>query len=146
MQYKVPQNISMEDRIAGPFTLVQFSILVVGGGLAFLILNLTLIAPLNQILAGILALITALLAIGRFNDQPMYLFFKFILYYLFTPRIRVWHKAGQDVRLVKPVKHAEKESEKKVAKHITKTDIARLAVVLDSRGTVALPPKIKPPR
>ena len=126
----------MEDRIAGPLTVVQFSILVVGGGLAFLFLNILIINPINKILAGIVAFITVILAIGRFNDQPMYRFFKFIILFIMAPRVRVWHKAGGDnIALVKPSQNKKHQDTTQVVKHVSKADIARLAAVLDSRGS-----------
>jgi hypothetical protein len=146
MQFKVPQNITMEDRIAGPLTLVQFSILVVGGGIAFFFLNMRLIAPANQIIALVLALITVVLAIGRFNDQPMYRFIRFFVLFVITPRTRVWHKAGQEVALVKASPHKKKDEKVQATKQVSKNDIARLAIVLDSRGTAAVPPVVHPPR
>ena len=146
MQFKVPQNISMEDKIAGPLTMVQFIIMIVGGGIAFVVLNITLISPVNQFLAIIVALLTIVLAIGRFNDQPMYKFFKYIILFVTTPRTRVWHKEGHTVQLVKPSIHIVNQKEHHTAKSVTKDDIARLAKVLDSRGSATTPLSSKPPK
>ena len=136
MQFKVPQNITMEDRIAGPLTLVQFIMAIIGGGFAFLVLNLRSLAPLNTVGAGVIALLTAVIVLGKFNDQPMYKFVRFIFVFLFTPKTRVWHKAGSQVQLVKPSQKKENDDVKRSTKHVTKADIARLAAVIDSRGTV----------
>jgi len=147
MQFKVPQNITMEDRIAGPLTVVQFSILVVGGGVSFLFLNILAIDPFNKIIAGILAFITVIMAIGRFNDQPMYRFFKFIFLFIAAPRVRVWHKAGGDnVMLVKPSVNRKHQDKTQVVKHVSKADIAKLAAVLDSRGDNSSPQPTPPSR
>ena len=142
MQFKVPQNVTMEDRIAGPLTLVQFGILVVGGGIAYVIFNITVIAPFNSILAITVALLAALLSIGKFNDQPLYRFFRYIILFFTTPRTRVWHKSGGEVELIKPSQKPQKDASASLSKHVSKTDIARLAVVLDSRGSAAIPPQI----
>jgi len=144
MQYKVPQNITMEDRIAGPFTLVQFSIMIVGGLIAFIVNSISIIAPLNRILALVLALLTFVIAAGKFNDQPMYKFFRYFILFLITPRTRVSHKMGQEVQLIRPKHQTVKKEETHAAKHVSKADIARLAVVLDSRGNTANPPSNSP--
>lgn len=142
MQFKVPQNIMMEDRIAGPLTMVQFLICVAGGGIAFFILNLKSIAPANVVGAGLMALLTIIIAVGRFNDQPMYRFFKYIILFITTPRTRVWHKGGHaEVQLVKPKEVKTSDEKGHAVKNISKQDIARLAVVIDSRGKMSTPPK-----
>jgi len=141
MQFKVPQNISMEDRIAGPLTLIQFVIIVLGGGAAFLFLNILSINPVNKIGAAVIALLTAVLAMGKFNDQPMYTFFRFLIVFALTPKTRVWQKSHVNTNLVTPKAHDENKEKKHVVKNISRQDIARLALVLDSRGTISTPPK-----
>ena len=37
MQYKIPQNVRIEDKIVGPLTLKQLIILGVGGGITYAI-------------------------------------------------------------------------------------------------------------
>lgn len=144
MQFKVPQNITMEDRIAGPFTAIQFGILVIGGGLAFFAYTSNFFPPANQIIGIFLALLTAVLAIGRFNDQPMYRFIRFMIAFVVTPRTRIWHKA-QDVQLIKPTAHSTEDGKPKLAKSVSKQDIARLAVVLDTHGASGQVPKVSAP-
>jgi hypothetical protein len=146
MQFKVPQNISLEDKIAGPLTLIQFIICVVGCGIAFIIFNITSINPLNKILAGGMVLLTAFIAVGKFNDQPMYKFFRYIILFIMTPRIRVWHKNYQQVRLITENTQRSDKDTRHVTKNISRQDIARLAVVLDSRGTMGSTPKTQPPK
>jgi hypothetical protein len=146
MQFQVPQNIAMEDRIVGPLTLIQFVIVVVGGGIAFFCLNLTgLPGWMSRGLGGFFALITVLVAMGKFNDQPLYRFFRFILAFLFTPKTRVWHKGGSEVNLIRPSQHTLANQTKHVTKRFSKSDLARLAVVLDSRGREGvIPPQAQP--
>lgn len=39
MQYKIPQNVQVEDKIVGPLTLKQLIILGVGGGITYVLYN-----------------------------------------------------------------------------------------------------------
>jgi len=143
MQFQVPQNIAMEDRIVGPLTLIQFIIVLVGGGISFLFINLTSAPPLlSRGFAILFAVITLIVAMGKFNDQPMYRFFRFILAFILTPKTRVWHKGGSEIQLIKPSQHAISNQSLHVAKKVSKNDLARLAVVLDSRGRSGVLPQI----
>ncbi|CAN5194602.1 hypothetical protein BH11PAT4_BH11PAT4_5980 [soil metagenome] len=146
MQFQVPQNITMEDRIVGPLTIIQFVIVVVGGGLAFFLFNLTALPnSVSRGGAGVIALITAIIAIGKFNDQPMYRFFKYILAYIVTPKTRVWHKNGGEVLLISKSEHKDDASQLHAPKRVSQADIARLATVLDSRGAQGSIPSVVAP-
>ena len=126
----------MEDKIAGPLTMIQFIIAVVGGGVAYLeFIILEPFAPFNLFVAGIFALITTVLALGYFNGQPMYKFFRFFIQFIVTPKTRVWHKGGGQVQLVRDAPKVQTNLEKSVTKRVSKDDIAHLAAILDSRGS-----------
>ena len=132
----------MEDKIAGPLTMIQFIIAVVGGGVAYLeFIILEPFAPFNLFVAGIFALITTVLALGYFNGQPMYKFFRYMLMFALTPRTRVWHKVGGPVNLIRPTVEVVKTVTAHDRKQFSKDDIAQLAAVLDTRGGAGLPPK-----
>ena len=147
MQYQVPQNISMEDRIIGPLTTIQFTIVVLGGGLAFIVGTTSILPdPFNKASGITLAVITLILALGKFNDQPMYRFFRHIFAFLFSPKIRVWHKQGVEVPLIKVNPQVAEKKASRTVKNVSKQEIARLAVVLDSRGTQGVLPKPNPPK
>ena len=142
MQFQVPQNIAMEDRIVGPLTLIQFVIVVVGGGISFFFINLTgLPTWFSRGVGGFFALLTLVIAMGKFNDQPLYKFFRFIIAYVVTPKTRIWHKGGSEINLIKPSQHAVKNQTHHATKKVSKEDLARLAVVLDSRGQSGVVPQ-----
>jgi hypothetical protein len=141
MQFRVPQNITMEDRIAGPFTAIQFAILVIGGLLSFLVFtSVSIPAPLNQAAGGFMGLLTLVMSVGKFNDQPMYRFFRFIIAFVLKPKVRVWHKAGSEPILVRPSHHKNDGQSQRQSKRLTKSDIAGLAAVVDSRGQYGVVP------
>jgi len=144
MQFQVPQNITMEDRIIGSLTPIQFAIVVLGGLASFIIFtNQSLPSPLNLILGGGLGIVTIIMALGKFNDQPMYRFFRHIVAFVMAPKVRVWHKkGGAEVRLVRPNPAAKQTQAVHTVKKVSRQDIAKLAVLLDSRGTIGAPPKV----
>jgi hypothetical protein len=143
MQFQVPQNITMEDRIVGSLTAIQFGILVLGGGFSFFVFSsLTIPSPINRGLGLLMGAATIILALGKFNDQPLYRFGKFIITFITTPKIRVWHKSTHEAPLVKPNPYHPQMESVHAVKNISKEDIARLAVVLDSRGTEGVSPTI----
>jgi hypothetical protein len=152
MQFRVPQNIQMEDKIIGPLTVIQFGICILGGGPAFLIITSPVIpVPINYFAGITLALITAFFALGKFNDQPMYRFFKFALAFIFRPKVRVWHKTGADIPLIKASEHLEVRAKTRNAKVYTRADIEKVAAIIDTRGTAIqkavihpAPPRQKP--
>jgi hypothetical protein len=144
MQFQVPQNIAMEDRIVGNLTAIQFAILVLGGLLSFFIFTeAALPGSLRPLLAGGTAFLTVILGVGHFNDQLMYRFIKYIILFIITPKVRVWHKTGTEPLLIKPKEEKVGPSVSAPTKKVTREDIARLAAVLDTRGAVGSVPSVR---
>ena len=146
MQFRVPQNIAIEDRIVGSLTTIQFGIVVVGGMVSFFVFSsLGIPYPLNVLGGGLLAIITVALALGRFNDQPMYRFIRHIVYFVSRPKTRVWHKGKPEPILIKASNNQKYAPKQHVTKNISKQDISNLAVLLDTRGRVgSIPIPVQP--
>lgn len=135
MQFRVPQNIAMEDRIIGNLNPIQFTILSVGGGVSLLIFQSAVIPkPFSTMLGALFGIMTVLLSLGKFNDQPMYRFIRYIIQFIMTPKIRIWRKKGMQPVLIKPAPPEKKKEERKMHKNVSKADITNLALILDSRG------------
>ncbi len=133
MQFKVPQNIDLEDKIVGPLTLIQF-LYVLGGGVIIYLLYLSLnMRFLFWVLAIPIGIIAASLAFLKIQDQPLSHFIKAGLIYLSQPKKRLWQRAG----LVKPVVFAVAKKEKKIIappkRKIEKSELEQLAQMLDTR-------------
>lgn len=143
LQYKIPQNVGIEDKIVGPFSLRQLIILGVGLGISY-----TLFAVSNKLyqlnvleyiiiaLPALLALAAALLKIRNVT------FTKFILLSLefaIRPKQRFWDHHGiaylsSPVLVDKPsAKTSSKESDlaEKKRKNV---NLAELSATLDSGG------------
>lgn len=90
-QFQVPQFITVEDKVIGPFTIKQFLYIAAGGLLilgARAFLQPLLFWPLG-VLVGSLA---ASLAFLKINEQPFPTILKNAAFYLLRPRLYVWKK------------------------------------------------------
>ena len=98
MQYKIPQNVGIEDRIVGPLTLRQLIILAVGFGISyvlFAILNkIYELNVLEYIVIGLPGLLAVAFALIRINDIPLMKFMFLFLEFAIKPKKRVWNHQG----------------------------------------------------
>jgi hypothetical protein len=89
-QYKVPQNVEVEDKILGPFSFRQFIYLLIAAGSGFLVWLLGSafwalgIIPLPILIAALA------LALPLRKDQPMEIYLMAIIRFLITPKKRLW--------------------------------------------------------
>lgn len=93
MQFKVPQNIDMEDRIIGPLTLTQFFYLLFGGVILYILFNKLVLSGFSflfWILAIPIGTFSFAMAFVKIQDRPFPSFFFAMLKYMATPRARVW--------------------------------------------------------
>ena len=122
LQYKVPQNIDLEDKIVGPFTLKQFIYLLVSGSIiygwwSYLSSNYiegtyTITFVLVAIPVGLLG---AALALVKVNDRPFEVFLLNLLRFIVSPKQRMW-KEGFKSEPVIIVDKTEAPKAEKVAK------------------------------
>lgn len=95
-QYKVPQNIDLEDKIVGPFTMKQFAYLMGGGLLVYAIYQM--FAPYENgiiytILLGLPIVVLAMaLTFIKINDRPFEYFLINLFYFAFSPKRRIWQR------------------------------------------------------
>jgi hypothetical protein len=136
MQYKVPQNVDIEDKVIAGLTLRQFMFLMVSGGLC-LLENFALIGSLRFLFMPLAVLTGALgvsLAFVKINDRPFEHFLVSAGKTILTPSKRVWDK---EVALEKdpyPVPVKEDTLPKKKSVGELKSNLERLAMVVDSGG------------
>ena len=140
MQFKVPQNIDLQDKIIGPLTMAQFLYVMFGGLIDYILLQ-TLIntnSGLFFALAIPIALLAVALAFGKINDIPFPKFMQAIILYLFAPKRRLWQKS---IDLTSPVKISaplQKAKPKIVRKTVEKSELEKMASVLDTAGWAAV--------
>jgi len=147
VQFKVPQNIDMADRIVGPLTLVQFLYLLVGGLVLYFLLNT--VEPINPTLFFALGLPVALfslaLAFLRVQDQPFPRFVGAFIMFLVTPKTRIWAKVGVDDAMIIAPDAAEVDTSIQ-HKKMNRTQLEQLVQTLDTagRGATRTPAVPKP--
>jgi hypothetical protein len=138
VQFKVPQNIDMADRIVGPLTLIQFLYLMVGGIIIYFLLNT--VAPINNVLFMAMSLPIGLaslaLAFLKVQDQPLPRFVASFFVYVFKPKERVWVKDASP-NSVMIVPDPPKANETVSHKSVRRSQLEQLAQTLDRGGNVA---------
>ncbi len=133
-QFKVPQNLDMEDRIVGKFTLIQFGYLALGGLIAYLAL-IKIGGFLGMVIAGAIGIFAFALAAIKVQGEPMPKFLSSLFKYIITPKERGWSQYQSSGKPIIRADKAQKKSNKKVAKKIySKKDLANVAEVVDSHG------------
>ncbi len=139
LQYKIPQNIGIEDKIVGPFSLKQLIIVAVGGGTSYVLFaissklyELGILEYIIIALPGLLALAVALIKI---NNLTFTQYLLLALEFAIKPKRRLWDHRGISM-LVDPDLNGTKSSktvkkETKVKKNVNLGDLTR---ILDSGG------------
>ena len=133
MQFQVPQNIDLEDKIVGPLTLIQFLYVLAGGLINYLLLIFIGMKIIFWILAIPIGLFALALAFLKIQDQPLSSFVKAGLIYFSRPRMRYWQRKGYllEVILAKPKKVAPKVILPK--RKIEKSELEKLSQMLDTQ-------------
>jgi len=132
MQFPVPQNIDMEDKIIGPMTLVQF-LYVLGGGIIDYLLFLSLkTGILFWVLAIPIAIVALALAFLKIQDQPLMYFVKSGLVYLSRPKVRLWQRQGLARKILQAPTKKEIKQAPILKKGIEKSELEKLAYNLDT--------------
>lgn len=136
MQYKVPQNVDIEDKVIAGLTLRQFMFLMIAGGLV-LMLKYVFVGSLGFLFlpsAVIIGGMGVALAFLKINDRPFELFLVAAAKTLVSPNRRVWSK---DVEVEAPhpetVKKIEEVAKKKSLGEM-KSSLERIATIVDSGG------------
>lgn len=138
MQYKVPQNIDLQDKIVGPFTLIQFVYLLIGGSLIYIIITALGVNIFSVLVASPIGFLTIALTFVKVQDQPFLKFILDIVQYLTRPKRRVWKKTGLQPELI--ITQTKKKETKIIdRKKVTKSELEKLAGELDTKGNQPKP-------
>ncbi|TSC93776.1 MAG: Uncharacterized protein CEN91_117 [Candidatus Berkelbacteria bacterium Licking1014_85] len=131
LQYKVPQNIDLADKIFGPLTLFQFLYLL-AGGMVFYVFFKAEQMLLAIFIGGPAVLIALACAFVKINDQPFSRFIFSFIRYLINPKILIWRKSSQE-NAPQIIRNATTTQTKKVVKKISLEDIRAMAEKLDNK-------------
>jgi len=132
-QFQVPQFITIEDKVFGPFTIKQFLYLGVGGLLivgARMFLHAYIFFPL----AGIIGGIAAAFAFFKINDQPFPTVFKNWVSFTLRPRLYVWKQTPPEKKEVASSPEAKQIPLIKTIPKISESKLTDLAWSLDIKS------------
>jgi len=139
-QYKIPQNIDVEDKIVGPFTLKQF-LYMLGGGVTIYFLFLTL-PPISFALFFAvsipIALFTITLVFIKVNERPFLVFLQYFFQFVFEPKVQRWKKSTKVKRIMmegrEEYEKGRAQSKARADKGEIKSRLAELSLVIDTKG------------
>ena len=135
-QFQVPQFITIEDKVIGPFTIKQFLYLAAGGGLiavTYYFFTSFIFVPV-AIFAGALA---GALAFLKINEQPFPLILKNALFYMARPRLFIWKQEARDTRAsARPEALAPTEAPISAIPKLSQSKLTDLAWSLDIKERV----------
>ncbi len=114
MQYKIPQEVDIEDKIVGPFTLKGFGFIFAAAVTAILCLVIFMRLGLSFIpsiiVGGFFGSLFIILGFLPFNGRPIYTFTLPLIQFFTKPRQRVWKK---EIEKPKPVRKPDEEEKAK---------------------------------
>ena len=140
-QFTVPQFIDVEDKIFGPITARQFSIMIGAIGPIFLAFKLADFA-LFVFLACIIGGTAIMFAFVRINGQAFHYFVLNIFQTLRRPSRRLWYKSYTNMALQAYIDEQKQEVKRKVEaeenkverKTISNTRIRDLSLLVNTGG------------
>lgn len=141
MQFKIPQDVQMEDKIVGPLTLKQLLIVAVGGGLDYVLyvsLSKVYVLTVWILPVVIIALLTLAIAFIKIQSIPFMRYILLSMEYYLKPRKRLWVGGGGEVFIsitqpepkTKAQLAQDKQQKKTVPKNLDNLD--ELTRILDS--------------
>lgn len=139
-QFVVPQFIDVESKILGPFSIRQFILLIIWGGLEFAFFKLFEIIPfvgISFLLFTVFLPVTFL----KYNGKPFHYFVFAAAANAQKPKIRVWSNLYQPPKISETKSKRELREEKKTAsvvqfaqKTTNVSKLSELSLVVDTGG------------
>lgn len=131
MQYKIPQDVGIEDKIVGPLTLRQLIILALGFGVSyvlFAVLNkLYELNIIEYIIILIPALFAAAIALIKINNLRLSKFIILFLEFSIKPKRRMWDHRGISSIVLPDLSEPQAEAAKSAADIAEETAIEQKA-------------------
>lgn len=135
MQFRVPQNIDMEDKIVGSLTLMQLVYVLTGGLIDYILFQLLGKNYFYVFLFfGVpIGLITLAITFLKIQDQPLSYFIKAGLSYFSRPKTRFWMRKDLAPMIKDEPNASVKETITMPTKRIEKSNLEKLAYSLDTQ-------------
>jgi hypothetical protein len=142
LQYKIPQNVGIQDKIVGPLTLRQLITLAIGAGISWIFFGiLSKLYELNifeYIIIALPILIATAMSLIKINDITLSKFVLLFIEFGIKPKKRVWDHRGI-AALVAPdlSERGKKEFKKNTLEAVNEKkpqNLRELSRILDSGG------------
>jgi hypothetical protein len=147
MQYKVPQNVDMEDKVIGPLTVRQFIILLITAGF-LMFANFIFIGPLRFLFFLSVIIVVGgglMIAFFKYGDQNAEVFLLSAYKTFINPKSRVWKKEEikpEPAKTMEPKLQEGAPVEKRLNVVDARSGLEKLAEIVDTGGYATLK---KPP-
>jgi len=140
LQYKIPQNVGIEDKIVGPFSIRQLIILAVGGGISYVLFAIASriyeLNVLEYILIALPAIFSLMAAMLKIHNVSFTKYVFLTLEMAIRPKRRMWDHRGI-AALVQPdlsEKKAQATQKAEIAEEKKNVNLRDLSSLLDSGG------------
>lgn len=140
LQYKIPQNVGIEDKIVGPFSLRQLIILAIGGGISYVAFAISSkfyeLNILEYILIVLPALFSLAMAMLRIHNVSFGKYLLLLMEFAIKPKKRIWDHGGISALVAPDLtdKNAGKKKEVVEEKEQKNVNLHSLSAMLDSGG------------
>jgi len=144
LQYKIPQNVGIEDKIVGPLTLRQLIYMAVGGGVSYVLFaimsKLYELNIIEYILIAAPAVISAALALIKINSLSLSKYILLVIEFAMKPKKRLWDHRGISSTVSPNLYTTSTSTQKKDSKKINEVqnnknvNLSDLSKILDSGG------------
>jgi len=138
LQYKIPQNIDVADKIVGPLTLRQLITVAIGAGISYVLFAISSklyeLNTLEYVVIALPAIIAAAAAFIKINNIPFTKFVLLSLEYAIKPKKRFWdHRGIVSITApeLEPIAIDVLKTEEKGKKPVNLDELSR---ILDSGG------------
>jgi hypothetical protein len=138
LQYKIPQNIDVADKIVGPLTLRQLITVAIGAGISYVLFAISSklyeLNTLEYVVIALPAIIAAAAAFIKINNVPFTKFVLLSLEYAIKPKRRFWdHRGIVSITApeLEPIAIESLKIEEKGKKPVNLDELSR---ILDSGG------------
>lgn len=135
-QFVVPQFIDVEDKILGPITTRQFSLLLVGALLIFIAYQLAQFW-LFLVEVVFIAIVFGVLAFVKINGMPFHFFLLNLIQTGKRAKLRIWDKSLTDSELrafVTKDKVQKEAAPTIVVKNLSTNRLSKLSLVVNTGG------------
>jgi hypothetical protein len=134
--FTVPQFLDVEDKILGPVTTRQFIIMIIGGGLIFIVYKTSDFA-LFILLAILIAALVLVIGFVKINGQYFHYFLINLIETFRRPGLRVWRKRYNDSELkyyINQPKVSVSTGPVMTNKQIRGSRLSELSLIVDTGG------------